>query len=113
MLEVVLPFPISTNALFKNKTRGRAPTAEYLAWQKQAGWELVIQKPERIRGPVSIVYTFEDNRKLDPDNGIKCLNDLLVKHQLIDDDGPKVVRWGSWSFSDKIKGVKVKVLPFD
>jgi Holliday junction resolvase RusA-like endonuclease len=112
MIDVRLPFPVSTNALFMNRKGGRASTREYKIWQTEAGWELNGQRPKPIKGPVSIVYEFQDGRKLDPDNGIKCVNDLLVRHQLIDGDGPTIVRAGSWSFSDEVVGVRVRVSQF-
>lgn len=114
MIDVRLPFPVSTNNLFFNKLKGgRAPTREYKIWQTEAGWELNGQRPKPIKGPVSIEYQFQEGRKLDPDNGIKCINDLLVRHQLIGGDGPNIVRAGSWSFSDEVVGVRVKVSEFN
>ncbi len=112
MIELELPFPPSVNGLFFNRKGGRTPTAEYQAWQKQAGWELVLQKPEPIKGPVSLMYTFEDGRKADLGNLEKPVSDLLVKHGLIEDDGPKIVKTISLMFSDRVKGVRVKVFQF-
>ncbi len=113
MIELDLPFPVSANHLFANKRKGgRFPTKEYEAWKTKAGWVLKRQKQKPVKGKVSIMYTFEDGRKLDPDNGIKCVNDLLVTHGLIDGDGPQIIRTGYWGFLDGVKGVKVKVLPF-
>lgn len=112
MIELTLPFPVSTNALFLNKQHGRALTREYKIWQIEAGWAINQQKPQPISGPVSIRYIFQDGRKADPDNLLKACNDLLVTHKLIDGDGPSIVRSGSWTFSDQVKGVRIRVSQF-
>lgn len=109
MIDAVLPFPPSVNGLFFNRKGGRTKTVQYALWQRQAGWELKLQKQKPIKGPVGLMYTYQDNRKADLGNLEKPVSDLLVKHGLIEDDGPKVVRWISLSFSDKVEGVRVKV----
>jgi Holliday junction resolvase RusA-like endonuclease len=49
---------------------------------------LKAQKPTKVEGP----YTLEialyqtDKRKRDIDNQVKAISDLLVEHQLLDDD---------------------------
>lgn len=112
MIELTLPFPVSTNALTFNKPHGRAPTREYKLWQIEAGWAINQQKPQPIKGPVSLMYTFEDGRKADLGNLEKPISDLLVKHGLIEDDGPQIVKTISLMFSDQVKGVRVRVSPF-
>lgn len=110
MIEIILPRPPSTNNLFSNRPGGRTITPRYREWRTEAGWEIKRQKPEPMKGPVSLSYTFEECRS-DLDNLAKPLNDLLVEHGLIEGDGPKIVRTIHLAFWDQVKGVRVKVLP--
>lgn len=109
MIELELPFPVSVNALFRNRRRGRAITAKYKAWLYDAGWAIKQQRPRAIEGPVTIEYAFANGRKADIDNLPKAVSDLLVKHQLISDDGPAIVRGISCRFESDVAGVRVRV----
>lgn len=110
MIEIDLPVPPSVNNLFFNRPGGRTITPKYKAWQTEAGWMLQASKPPAIKGPVALMYTFEEGRA-DLGNLEKPVTDLLVTHKLIDGDGPKVVKQISMSFGP-VKGVKVKVFAF-
>ena len=61
--------------------------APYVSWLKAAG--CVAQRPARITGPVriSIAAGRPDRRRRDVDNLSKAALDLLVSHQVIEDDG--------------------------
>jgi Holliday junction resolvase RusA-like endonuclease len=112
VIELSLPFPVSVNALFFNRKRGgRAKTPQYKAWITAAGWEIKRQRPRPIDGPVSLEYRFEDGHQTDLGNLEKGLTDLLVRHQLIADDGPTVVREIHSSFDCDVVGVRVRVMP--
>ena len=93
-----LPLAPSVNALWR-ANRGRVHrSARYVAWQKEAGWELLRQKPKRLAGKVliSIAAGRPDKRRRDVDNLVKPLPDLLVAHQVIEDDAGVAavdVRW--------------------
>jgi Holliday junction resolvase RusA-like endonuclease len=112
MIELQLPFPPSTNNLFLNREHGRAPTRDYKLWQTEAGWKLNGQKQKPINGPVAVFCTFQEGRKADLDNLSKAVLDLLVEHQLIEGDGPSIVKSISLAFSEQVKGVRVRVTPF-
>jgi crossover junction endodeoxyribonuclease RusA len=60
----------------------------YMNWERTAGWELAIQRPARITGPVTVVISAgrPDRRRRDIDNLAKSLLDLLVAHRVMDDD---------------------------
>lgn len=92
---IMLPFPPSTNMLFKNKAgaRGRAKTFEYVNWISVAGFELSRQHPPCFEAPVSIDIQLglPDNRSRDIDNTTKAVLDLLQKHGVIVDDNCKRV----------------------
>ena len=68
--------------------RGRVHrAAPYVSWLKAAG--CVAQRPARITGPVRITIAAgrPDRRRRDVDNLSKAALDLLVSHQVIEDDG--------------------------
>lgn len=83
-----LPFPVSVNAMYANKKRGRIKSERYMTWANAAGWELKAQKQEPVHGWYTLTLCLyeDDNRKRDPGNHEKCVSDLLVAHGLIDDD---------------------------
>lgn len=82
-----LPLPPSANALFFNRTGGRAKTKQYYEWLHDAGWALIQQKPGRIAGAYQFIAGFERvNKRSDLSNRCKALEDLLVKHGVIEDD---------------------------
>lgn len=92
--------------------RGRKIKAKaYRDWEREAGTELMCQRPERHEGPVSVSMTFgmPDKRRRDLDNLAKPVNDLLVKHQVIQRDDwffvPEIHLKAEGGFS----GVKVSI----
>lgn len=90
---LVLPFPISVNALYR-VYRGRPVLSpRYREWRKVAGWELKQQRPEKITGPVRIriALVAPDRRKRDADNLAKAVLDLLVTHEVIEADDSRIV----------------------
>lgn len=102
-LTLHLPFPISTNALWRSN-RGRVhPSAAYVAWKAQAGLEWMAQKkgqPKGISGAYkSILILNRDKRgRKDLDNYEKCVWDFCQAHGLVQNDNlceAKYTRWGS------------------
>ena len=84
-----LPFPISANGLFANvKGRGRVRSKRYTEWAHTAGWMLQSQRPAHVAGPfvLCLVVQRKDNRRRDLSNLVKSVEDLLVHHDVIDDD---------------------------
>lgn len=85
---ITLPFPVSVNALYAGKER-RHKSKRYKAWIKEALQELMMQRPlPEIKGPIRIQMKFgrPDKRKRDLGNLEKCVSDLLVAYQIIEDD---------------------------
>lgn len=101
---------ISVNNLFLNvKGRGRVISNDYRIWRDRMGWELLEQRPKKIKGPVALRYEFKRGRA-DLGNLEKACTDLLVTHGVIENDGPNIVReivltWG------EVEGVRVTVCP--
>jgi Holliday junction resolvase RusA-like endonuclease len=111
MLCLHLPTPPSANHLFANVPgRGRVPSRECVAWKKAAGFALIAQRPIAVHGPVEIALVVEENARRDLSNHLKCVEDLLVTHNVIDGDRCKIVRkitmeWG------EVEGVQIVVKP--
>ena len=85
-----LPLPPSTNRLWR-VFRGRLiRSEEYRGWIKQAGLEILVQKPKlpckAISGPYSLIVRLKLGNGRDSDNRVKALNDLLQKHGFIQND---------------------------
>ena len=92
-VELTLPFPPSTNALFRNVPgKGRVRSAVYKAWAIEAGY--VVNRARPIKGPVAVSVRLAppNKRKRDADNSLKPILDLLVKHGIIEADDWSVVR---------------------
>jgi crossover junction endodeoxyribonuclease RusA len=86
-VELALPMPISTNALFVTGKNGRRfKTKAYRAWIAEAGWRLVTQRPGRIDGRYNLEIIVPRDSRIDLDNHCKCLQDLLVRHEVVSDD---------------------------
>lgn len=110
-----LPMPPSTNALFVNRKakgkRGRKISDTYQAWLDHAGYLLNRQHPPKIKGPVRLEYRFEDGgSRCDIDNLAKATGDILVKHGVIEGDGPSVVREINMRWAMGVKGVSITVV---
>lgn len=76
----------------------------------EAGLMLNRQRPHRFEGPVKVHYVFgKTPGHWDPSNFIKSVEDLLVAHQVIQDDNSKICKAGSWEVSGDFQGVRVTV----
>lgn len=93
----VLPFPPSTNSMWKHRSRyyGQVYLSErYRKWRDIAGKELIAQGAKKVSGPVRIVIGLCPGhaRKWDGDNFTKPLFDLLKNCAVIEDDNSKIIR---------------------
>lgn len=88
MIVLTLPFPISVNAMYRNKLKSRAKSERYMTWARAAGWQLQAQRQKPIKGWYALTLTLyeADNKRRDADNFVKAVSDLLVTHGLIEDD---------------------------
>lgn len=92
---ISLPFPPSVNALYRAVGGRSILSAGYRDWKRHAGLELMIQRPKKHAGPVSVEVALcpPDKRRRDIDNaGFKAVLDLLVTHQIIEADDSTIVR---------------------
>lgn len=98
-IKIDLPFPVSLNTMYRNVPRkGRAKTTRYKKWIKEAGLVLMSQRPGSIKGNYALQIHIGRGRAVDLDNTVKCISDLLVTHNVVDDDSKmdylEVVRAG-------------------
>lgn len=94
-VQLSLPFPISVNALYRTYRGRPVLSPRYRVWKTEAAWDIKIQKPARISGPVHIHIALlaPDRRKRDADNLAKCVLDALVAGGVIDGDDNGTVLW--------------------
>lgn len=104
-------FPVSVNALFANVAgRGRVKTKRYKDWQQAAGWD--ANGKGTIKGPfeLRLILSRKKRRKgQDLSNLVKCVEDLLVTHGIVEDDSLNerlVLAWGD------CKGFHAEVSPY-
>lgn len=82
-----LPLPPSVNAAYANIPGvGRIASKRLKAWKKEAGWQILIQKPTRVHGPYNLTITVPRKTRADISNLIKATEDLLVELCVTADD---------------------------
>lgn len=110
---LVLPYPVSVNAMFNDGDigRGKRPiTPEYKAWKFQAEMEIMRQRSGRVPGPVKISLFFEQRKgRHDLDNLIKGPLDTMCKMGVIDGDHSSVVREISAAWALGITGCHIVI----
>lgn len=110
IVQIELPYPVSTNALWMSSgTTGRIiKSPRYATWFRAAGNELSLQRPGRIEGKYSLEVLVErKSGRRDIDNTIKSLSDLLVEHQVVEDDS--LAQRVTIEWSDTARGVWVTI----
>ena len=82
-----LPRPISTNAIWRNVVVTGKPrtlkSREYLAWESDAGLRLNTQRPGMVEGAYGLTITVTRKSRIDLDNCVKAVSDLLQSHGFI------------------------------
>lgn len=110
VVQLDLPYPVSTNALWmRSSTTGQViRSPRYAKWFQAAGNELAIQRPGCIRGKYSLEVLIErKSGRRDIDNAIKSVSDLLVANQVVEDDS--LAQRITLEWSDTIKGAWVTI----
>jgi crossover junction endodeoxyribonuclease RusA len=88
LIELWLPYPPSTNRLWRRARVGMIKSDEYVAWLLAAKAEVRRQNPGKISGKylVAITAARPDKRKRDLGNLEKSVSDLLQSCGVIRDD---------------------------
>jgi Holliday junction resolvase RusA-like endonuclease len=113
-----LPFPPSSNTLFRNAAgRGkRIKTARYSEWITEAGWQIKSQRVLPIAGPVKLTYELQNdargpNKLWDYENRCKATTDLLVEHGIIQADHRLIAKELTVKGTDDKVGVRITIEP--
>lgn len=87
-VEIHLPFPPSSNRLWRRSGTTIHKSSSYANWLLNAGKVAMSQRPSGITGPykISIQAKRPDKRKRDLDNIIKPISDLLQSVGVIEND---------------------------
>lgn len=89
-----LPFPVPFHALWiKHRGGGGVPSKRYAAYGRHASQMMLAQRVKPVNGKVqiNIEVVAPDKRRRDGDNLWKCINDVLVKNGVIEDDSNRVI----------------------
>jgi Holliday junction resolvase RusA-like endonuclease len=109
---ITLPMAPSVNSLWRS-ARGRVwKSRRYVAWLKESGWTLKLQKPKRITGPVAVTVAAgkPDKRRRDLDNiATKAVLDLLTQMAVIEDDRFVVKLSAAWDEAVPAGTVRVTI----
>ena len=87
MIEFAVSMPGSVNGLFRNVPGvGRVKTTKYRAWQNENLWLLKTLRLPSFDGPVRVDYSLPAKSRMDIDNPLKGLNDLLQASGILAND---------------------------
>lgn len=98
---VLQGLPPSANSIWRAVDGKVLKSAEYRSWLKEQAWDLKAQAgSRRMRGHYELTVTFGklNNRRMDLDNRLKPLGDLLVASGIVRDDSycqRITASWGS------------------
>jgi Holliday junction resolvase RusA-like endonuclease len=99
IVEIVLdlPFPPSTNRIWRGNGKNVYRAPKYIAWQQQADMSVMAKRqfPRRkISGPFSIHIALNDSNRGDGDNRIKAILDWCQSRDVVRNDSD--CRRGEW-----------------
>lgn len=89
-VHLLLPPPISANAIWRSFNRGGRVTAikskAYREWIEKAGEMIQSQNPGKIEGGYGLSIKVPKKCRIDLDNVPKAINDLAQAHGIIGND---------------------------
>lgn len=111
MIDMQLPYPVSTNSIWSRTKTGMRKSPKYTAWLIEAGQIAKHHRAHAIVGKykLHLAAVRPDNRKRDIDNLIKGVSDLLVSCGLVRDDSDCEMVSARWVTTGE--GVTVRVEP--
>lgn len=85
---LLIPFPISNNAIWRNFGSRTIKSERYRVWERAASTDVRRQNPTKIEGPyeIDIMLQRKDKRRRDLGNYEKSVSDLLVTCGVVEDD---------------------------
>jgi len=84
--------PFSANAIWRSFKGRNIKSREYRDWISAAGKELEAQSPGCVPGPFGVRIALANTVRMDCDNAIKPIVDLLRLHNVIEGDSKKYMR---------------------
>ncbi len=112
MITLNLPPPISVNRSRKIDWAHHKKTKE---WQRQADALFLTQKRtigRPIMGGFEITITLPLGSRIDADNTLKSVCDVVRRFRLVSDDSPAYMRRIVVEFGEAPTGCRVKISPF-
>src|SRR5690606_11132910 len=109
---VRVPFPPTTNNLYVNvRGKGRVRSKAYRTWQESAGWLVATARLPKFDGPVKVRIELcpANHRRVDADNRIKAVMDLLVTREIIKGDDSRFVRSVTAEFVESVHSCTVHI----
>lgn len=86
-LRLTLPVPPSSNRVWSpRKGGGQRLSDAYSRWLTDAGWRINQQRPGRIEGGYELTLWLPAVSKMDLDNAIAGISDVLQSHRIIAND---------------------------
>jgi crossover junction endodeoxyribonuclease RusA len=110
---LMLPWPVSTNALWRAYRGKNILSMRARQWADTAGKELAVQKVKAIIGPVELHISLcpPHKRVFDLSNRIKLLEDILVRCGVIEADDSRTVRKVTVELGSGFTGARVTITP--
>ena len=84
--------PVSANAIWRSVKGRNIKSKKYRDWIIAAGQELEAQSPGCVLAPFAVRIALANTCRLDCDNAIKPIVDLLRAHNVIEGDSKKYMR---------------------
>jgi Holliday junction resolvase RusA-like endonuclease len=107
-IELHIPtLPPSSNRIWRRSGRTIHKSPAYVRWLRDAGWAVKAQRPGTIRGPYRLMVAAARSSRVDLDNTIKPISDLLQGIGVIEDD--KLAESVSARWDSQVEGVTVRV----
>ena len=94
---------VSVNALYRSIRGRNIKSKEARDFVRDAGAELEAQKPCCVPGPYALRIALSKATRIDCDNALKAMIDLLHMHGVVEGDGKRYLRRIEVWFSDNEK----------
>lgn len=109
----ILPWPPSVNSIWRAYKGRNILSQPARIWNDTASKELIIQRPKRVFGPVTVTIELSPPtaRSYDLDNRVKIILDLLVRNTVIQADNASIVQELTAKTGSGFTGARVTITP--